>query len=195
MQQRKFSQELTAWVQGKRSKTLSSLSTEFSKDTFAILILLLMAVPALPAPTGGLTHIFEIIAMLLSLELIAGRTTIWLPKRWRNKSLSSFARGKIMTKLISVISWFEHFARLRGKKFMGNKYSLSLIGVIIFVFTLAAFLAPPFSGLDTLPSLGVVIVALSLIFSDSLLLLLGITVGAIGIGLIFALGSAVFKLF
>jgi hypothetical protein len=195
MQQRKFSQELSMWASGKGPKTLSSLATEFSKDAFAILILLLMAVPALPAPTGGLTHIFEIIAMLLSLELMARRTTIWLPKRWRSKSLAGFARGKIMAKLISVIGWFERFARFRGKRFMGNKYALSVIGAVMFVFTLAAFLAPPFSGLDTLPSLGVVIVALSLIFSDSLLLLLGIAVGAVGIGLIFALGSVVFRLF
>ncbi|HET7320551.1 MAG TPA: exopolysaccharide biosynthesis protein [Candidatus Saccharimonadales bacterium] len=192
---RKFSQELQAWAKGEGPKTLNSLSTDFSKDTFAIIILLLMAVPALPAPTGGLTHVFEIITMLLSLELIAGRTTIWLPKRWRNKSLAGFARGKLMAKLIGVIRWFERFARLRGEKFMGSTYTVPFIGLCTFVFTLAAFVAPPFSGLDTLPSLGVVIIALSLIFSDVVLLLLGIAVGAVGIGLIFALGSVVFKLF
>jgi hypothetical protein len=40
---------------------------------------LLLGPSALPLPTGGATHVFEIIAMLLALELIAGRDQIWLP--------------------------------------------------------------------------------------------------------------------
>jgi hypothetical protein len=42
---------------------------------------LLLGVPALPLPTGGATHVFEIIAVLLALELIVGREEIWLPRR------------------------------------------------------------------------------------------------------------------
>ena len=36
----------------------------------------------------------------------------------------------------------------------------TLIGLFVFGLTLSAFLAPPFSGLDTLPSLGVVVIGL-----------------------------------
>lgn len=194
MKPRKFSLELAAWTKSKGPKTLGGLATDFSKDAFAILILLLMAVPALPAPTGGITHIFEIITLLLSLELIAGRTTIWLPKRWRSKSIDGFARGKTMAKLINVIKWVERFTRFRGKRFMAHRRVNTFVGLFIFAFTLAAFIAPPFSGLDTLPSLAVVIVGLSLIFSDALLLLIGIALGSVGIGLIIALGSVAFRL-
>jgi len=58
---------------------LGSLIELFQERSFAILFVLLLGVPALPLPTGGATHVFEIIAMLLALELIAGRGEIWLP--------------------------------------------------------------------------------------------------------------------
>ena len=57
--------------------------------------------------------------------------------------------------------------------------------------TLSAFLAPPFSGLDTLPSLGVVIVGLGVLLRDLVLALLGALLGAIGVATILAIGSLV----
>ena len=79
---RKVSDELDRWLKSDGDKTLGSLVELFEEKSFAILFVLLLGVPALPLPTGGATHVFEIIAMLLALELIVGRQTIWLPKRW-----------------------------------------------------------------------------------------------------------------
>jgi hypothetical protein len=70
----------------------------------------------------------------------------------------------------------------------------SLLGVFLLVFVTAAVLAPPFSGLDTLPSLGVVIVCLGIIFSDAIIVSFGLLVGATGIALVIALGRAAWSL-
>ncbi len=67
--------------------------------------------------------------------------------------------------------------------------SLRFIGVIFLIFTIAAFVSPPFAGLDTLPALGAVIIALSLILEDVLLLLIGSLVGSLGVGLVIATGG------
>ena len=48
-----------------------------------LFVLLLALRPALP--TGGVTHVFELIAMLLALQLIVGRRHVWLPERWRQR--------------------------------------------------------------------------------------------------------------
>jgi len=56
-------------------------------------------------------------------------------------------------------------------------------------FALSAFLAPPFSGLDTLPSLGVVVVGLGVLLRDLLLAVLGALLGAIGVSTILAIGN------
>jgi hypothetical protein len=77
----KVSDELERWLASDGEKTLGSLIELFEEKSFAILFVILLGVPALPLPTGGATHVFEIIAMLLALELIVGRKEIWLPQR------------------------------------------------------------------------------------------------------------------
>jgi hypothetical protein len=57
-----------------------------------------------------------------------------------------------------------------------------------------ALFAPPFSGLDTLPSLGVVVMCLGIIFSDAVIVALGLLVGAVGIALVIVLGSVAWSL-
>ena len=64
---RKFSEELDKWLRGDGTKTIAGLSQVFAKKSFAICFLILMAIPALPLPTGGVTHVFEVINMLLAL--------------------------------------------------------------------------------------------------------------------------------
>jgi hypothetical protein len=54
----------------------------------------------------------------------------------------------------------------------------------------AAFVAPPFTGLDTLPALGVVLVSLGVLLEDFVLVVVGIAVGAVGVILEIFLGSA-----
>jgi hypothetical protein len=58
--------------------------------------------------------------------------------------------------------------------------------------SLAAFLAPPFSGLDTLPALGVVVLSLGVLLEDFAIVLIGVIVGAVGIALEVLLGAAAF---
>jgi hypothetical protein len=70
------SDQLERWLTGDGEKTLSSLIDVFEEKSFAIVFVVLLGVPALPLPTGGATHVFEIIAVLLAAQLIAGRDTI-----------------------------------------------------------------------------------------------------------------------
>jgi len=81
-----LSAQLERWLTGEGDRTLGSLVHAFGDKSFAILLVLLLGVPALPLPTGGVTHVFELIAALIALELIAGRHEVWLPERWRRSS-------------------------------------------------------------------------------------------------------------
>lgn len=51
-------------------------------------------------------------------------------------------------------------------------------------------MSPPFSGLDTIPSMGAVIIALSMILEDIVILAVGIVVGALGVAISVAIGAA-----
>lgn len=188
-----FSKVLESWLKSGKDTSLAGLIQVFAEKSFAIIFLLMMALPALPIPTGGITHVTELIAMLLCLELIIGRKTIWLPKRWTAINVHKTLSGKAGSRLMGVIRWFERFSRKRGGDVMTQQLVVSIIGVVILLFTAAAFIAPPFSGLDTLPALGVVVISLGLILEDVLFVLAGILIGISGIGVELALGKALFS--
>src|SRR3990167_4431987 len=98
-----------------------------------------MFVPSLPLPTGGVTHVFELITMLLALEMIWGRTTIWLPKRWRDKELGPVLTNKTIPFIVRRVRWFERFSHPRLEDLMNGRYFVKLIGLLVFMFSLAAF--------------------------------------------------------
>src|SRR5438552_18809946 len=107
----RVSVSLDRWLKSDGEKTLGSLITLFEKKRFAILFVLLLGVPALPLPTGGATHVFEIIAILLALQLIAGRDQIWLPERWRGLELAGDKRQRFIAGLMRMIRRLERFSR------------------------------------------------------------------------------------
>ncbi len=193
MKQRLFSEVLDDWLRSKGKKTLGSLNAVFGEKSFAIVFLLLMALPALPLPTGGLTHLTEIITMLVCLELIAGRKTVWLPERWQKIDVGKLLNGAAAKRLMGFIAWIERFSKQRWNRLLVRNPVPSFIGLIVLVFTVAAFIAPPFSGLDTLPALGVVVISLSLLLEDSLILLAGILIGCSGIALELVAGTALYE--
>jgi hypothetical protein len=186
----KFSDRLEKWLRSTKPKTLGDLQTVFEDKAFALAFLLLLFIPALPLPTGGISHVTEIIAMLLALEMIAGRRAIWLPKRWAKRDLGKTTQKKALPFIMRRIRWFEKYSRPRLSGMLDQTAVRSFVGLTVFLLTLAAFLSPPFSGLDTLPSLGVVIIALGLILEDAALYIVGAVIGIIGIVVTIGLGTA-----
>jgi hypothetical protein len=189
-QPKKVSDELQDWLTGTSERTLGSLTELFGERSFAILFVLLLGVPALPLPTGGATHVFEIIAMLLAIETIAGRTSIWLPERWRRLELAGDRQQRFITALMKTIRRVERLSRPRLRFLFGHRASNIAFGLLVIAGSIGAFLAPPFTGLDTLPALGVVLLSLGVLLEDFLIVILGFAVMTIGIALEVVLGGA-----
>jgi len=188
-----FSDELEHWLRSDAQKTLGSLGDVFAERAFAVTILLLMILPATPLPTGGITHVFEAITVVLGAEMVLGRRTIWLPARWKRRELGAATTDKAIPFIVKLIRRVGRFSRPRGVRVFSNGITLRLIGLVEIVFAVAAALAPPFSGLDTLPALGAVIVALSIILKDVLVLGVGVAFGTGGIVLILTVGAALYR--
>jgi hypothetical protein len=183
-------EQLGRWLEGDGDKTLGSLTEYFGKKSFALVFVLLLGVPALPLPTGGATHVFEIIAMLVALELIAGREQIWLPARWRRLELAGGRRERFIAGLMRLIGRLERFSRPRLRFLFAHRLSNIVFGALVIGGSLGAFFAPPFTGLDTLPALGVVLLSLAVLLEDFLVAVAAIVVGLAGVALEIALGSA-----
>jgi hypothetical protein len=191
-----FSDELEAWIKGNKPKTLNSLIKVFGERSFAVIILLLMFLPALPIPTGGITHVFEAVTVLIAAQQVLGLKTIWLPQFLTKRiKLGKVLGGKAGDLLIRRLRWFEAKSSRRGSWIFRLPLAERIIGLIIIGFTVAAALAPPFSGLDTLPSLGVVLLCLALIVEDSVLALIAIIIGLGGVLLSIFLGETIVHFF
>ena len=189
-----FSDELEDWLKSQKPKTLLSLDRVFAEKSFAIIFILLLAPSALPVPTGGVTTVFEAVAIIIASQMLIGRHSLWLPKRWRQLRVGKFMQQRIMPKLISLIRWFERYSRPRGAYLLQSAIGRRFFGMVAIIISGAALVSVPFSGLDTLPSLGVVIISLGVILEDILLFLLGLIVGFVGIALIIVLGTAAFNI-
>jgi len=186
----RLSDELERWLTGDGEKTLGSLVDAFGEKSFAILFVVLLGVPALPLPTGGATHVFEIIAALISLELVAGRHKVWLPQRWRALELTGERQQRFIASLMKLIRWLERRSRPRLAFLFGRRLSDLVFGLLVLGGTAGAFFAPPFTGLDTLPALGVVVLSLGVLLEDLLVAAVGIAVGVAGVVLEVVLGAA-----
>jgi hypothetical protein len=184
-----LSDELERWLAGDGDKTVGSLVDLFGHRSFAILFVLLLGVPALPLPTGGATHVFELIAMLLALQLIIGRDQIWLPQRWCALSLAGPRQQRFIAALMGMVRRLERVSRRRLGFLFGHRLSQIAFGVLALGGSLGAFLAPPFTGLDTLPALGVVLLSLGVLLEDIAIVFVGIAVGAGGVLLEIVLGK------
>jgi hypothetical protein len=188
-----LSANLVHWLKSDKPKTLASLVEIFGERSIAIVILVLMLFPSLPIPTGGLTNILEIVAMLLALEMIIGRKTIWLPKKILSRNLGVLAQEKVIPFMNRRIIWLEKHSRPWGKSYLVNNYFLRFTGLILLLLAINSFIAPPFSGLDTFPAFAAVLISISLILEDLRFFILGFVIGSVSVITYIFFGTIIFE--
>jgi hypothetical protein len=185
-----LSDELERWLTGNGDKTLGSLVDTFADKGFAVLFVVLLGVPALPLPTGGATHVFEVIAVLVALQLIAGRREVWLPQRWRSLELAGARQQRFIAGLMRLIRRLERISRPRLAFLFHLRLHAPVFGLLVIAGSAGAFLAPPFTGLDTLPALGAVMLSLGVLLEDILIVAAGLLLLVAGVVLEIVLGAA-----
>jgi hypothetical protein len=89
-----------------------------------------------------------------------------------------------------LIRRLERFSRPRLSFLFDHRLSNLVFGLLVIGGCAGAFFAPPFTGLDTLPALGVVLLSLGVLLEDIAIVAVGIAVGAGGVFLEILLGKA-----
>ena len=159
--------------------------------------------------TTSLYHFLFVPLTLGLAPLVAVMQTLWhrtgdeawlrLTRFFGTLMLINFAIGvatgeKFASAVLRQVRWAERWSHPHLRFLFGHRLSGVVFGILALAFTLAAFLAPPFSGLDTLPSLGIVLLALGVLLEDFLLVVAGFVIGALGALLVFVLGSRAVQL-
>jgi hypothetical protein len=95
-------------------------------------------------------------------------------------------------RVAAAIRWFERFSRPQASRLFEHRVrgGVRSTGVRAHAERVPR---TAFLGLDTLPSLGVVVIGLGVLTRDLLLALLGALLGAIGVATILAIGNLVLE--
>ncbi|MCO4769980.1 MAG: exopolysaccharide biosynthesis protein [Deltaproteobacteria bacterium] len=137
------------------------------------LLLLILALPAaLPLPAPGYATPFGLIIGSLAIRMMMGRTTPWVPKRFRDKTMShkllsfSVRNGRLPLRVVELL------VRPRLSSLARHRGFLALVAVIILLMACSMILPVPLT--NTAPSFVIFILAAGIIEEDGLLLAAGL---------------------
>jgi len=94
---------------------------------------------------------------------------------------------------MKMVRWLERFSRPRLRFLFGHRLSNIAFGLLVIGGSVGAFFAPPFTGLDTLPSVGVVTLSLGVALEDFLVVVATLLIGVGGVTLEITVGGAALK--
>ncbi|MGI8637712.1 MAG: exopolysaccharide biosynthesis protein, partial [Segetibacter sp.] len=117
-----FSRTLEAWLKNKQPKTIGGMLSVLEEKSFAFLFLVLMIFPAAPLPTGGITHVFEIIVAIIALQLMIGRTTLWLPDRLSKVAIGRTMQKKVLPFLLKRVEFIQKYSKPRMMSTLQKKW-------------------------------------------------------------------------
>lgn len=158
--------------------SVKDLIKEIKEKGFGICLLIFCAIPALPIPAQGIATVLAIPVLILAAQMIYGRSNVWLPAFIHKRSISYTKLCKIANILIPYVKKFEYLSKPR-LSLMHHPIIQRFVGIMIILCAVSMALPIPFS--NTLPSIGIVIMALGLMERDGLAILGGMAIGIAGI--------------
>ncbi|MBE9055628.1 exopolysaccharide biosynthesis protein [Sphaerospermopsis sp. LEGE 08334] len=165
----RFSQEIKSLLQrlSEQSLTLGDVLTETSERGFSLVIALLVLPFLFPMPPG-LTGPFGAACLLLSLQMLFGRRSPWLPKKIANYQFPRPFAQVILQNLRRVTSLLETITRPRLTKIASHDFVWRFNGFCISWLTVLLMSPVPFT--NPIPTIGILLFAVASIESDGLLM-------------------------
>ena len=162
-----FSNSLTA-----NQITLHALLEHFRDRSLAFFLFLFALPAAIPLPGLGINLIIAAPLILLTLQQVMLREHIWLPKALHDKPIS---KARINTLTRQAVPWIKRLEIL-SKPRLSSVASLSpLIGLCGFIMALSVTIPLPLT--NTVPSMGIAIMALGTMTRDGLAVIAGMLLG------------------
>lgn len=162
---------------------LGDLVSSLRDRSFAPLMVL-FAVPNVFLYLPGSSVITGLPLMIISLQLIAGRPSVWLPRAVSDRSLDRASFARIVRYSLPWVARTERLARPRF--WPGAAAGVDqLIGMACLIMALLLFLPIPFA--NGLPALAIIALGLALSERDGIWLLVGLTASALAVVIVMAI--------
>lgn len=156
--------------------TVKTLLEAFHERGFGFFLFLFALPAALPVPAFGLNTVIALPLLLLTAQQAMGRHTIWVPKRWHDKTLSEAKVDGFITAATPWIKRLEIFIKPR-LGFITQGHVSKLIGILGFIMALAVSIPLPLT--NTVPSFGIALMAIGILMRDGLAVIGGAVIGMI----------------
>lgn len=158
---------------------------EIMGSTGIAFTVLFLAIPALTPIPGPFGMVFGTALALISLQIIAGSRTLWLPAMVRNRHVSPATFDLIVRHSIPMIARVEKIMRAGRLKALTGPIVQTLLGIPIFLLAVVIALPIPFGNI--LPVFSLVVLAVALMERDGLVALVGLLFAAATIAVTTAL--------
>jgi hypothetical protein len=165
----RFSQDIKLLLQrlAEQPLTLGDILAETSERGFSLTIAILVLPFLFPMPPG-LTGPFAGACLLLSVQMVLGRRSPWLPKKIANYKFPRLFAQTLLQNLRRVTKVLEKITRPRLMKIAENPLIWRLNGLCISWLAILLILPVPLT--NPIPTLGILLLAVANIESDGLLM-------------------------
>jgi hypothetical protein len=146
--------------------------------------LLILALPmVLPVPAPGISVLFGIPLMIISVQLMLGYRRAWLPAMLARRSIARADYVMIIGRILPTVRRFERVVRPR-LSWLASDWARMPVGLICFV--LATIITLPIPLGHVAPGTAICLFALGLMQRDGLVVVLGIVAAALALALVAA---------
>ncbi len=147
-------------------------------------LLFIFALPAaLPLPGLGVNVIIALPLLFLTTQQAMGRHRIWIPEWMKYKSISKARFEKMVEASLPFVKRLEFFVRPRLGFITQGLFS-HLIGILGLIMALSILVPLPLT--NTVPAMGICIMALGVIMRDGLAVIFGALLGTLWVVMIFS---------
>jgi hypothetical protein len=168
----RFSQDIKSLLQRltEQPLTLKDILTETSERGFSLVIALLVLPFLFPMPPG-FTGPFGGACLILSLQMLVGRRSPWLPKKIAKYKFPRPFAQILLNNLRRVTKILEKITRSRFQKLAQHPWTWQFNGFCISWLTI--LLISPVPLTNPFPTVAILLIAVATLESDGLLLCIG----------------------
>lgn len=155
---------------------IDAILEAFHERGFGFLLFLFSLPAAVPIPMPGINTFIAIPLIALTFQQMMGRHTVWMPARIRTAFVERDFLVKIIDMSVPWVERLEYFIRPR-LGFVTAGVSSHLIGLSGFI--MATCGAIPLPLVNTVPAIGITLMAIGVLMRDGLVVLAGMVGGLV----------------
>jgi Uncharacterized ABC-type transport system, permease components len=168
--------------------TFTDLAARLQSRAWGGLLLIFGAINVLPLPPGT-SIFFAVPLMIVSAQMVLGRTSPWFPARIDRRGVTKSELGRLISKMAWVEKRVERIFKPRLGPLTGPA-AARLIGVCCFLLALIA--AIPIPLFHIAPAAAIVLFGLALIYRDGALVIVAAIAGVMAVLLdVLVIGSGI----